>query len=138
LPGGGSIVVKKGATIAGTIRRHVQQVKKAAIVRAIRLGGFRTEAAEAAGIDRATMASWIEKDLEFAGRIAKAEAKLKNEILATNARVAKTDDGIQDRLFYLKTRAGLRERTEPDEVKISGSVDVSIVDGDGKPIKLVK
>lgn len=138
LPGGGSIVVKKGQTIKRTIRRHIQQKKKSAVVRAVARGGFKTEAALAAGIDRATLNKWLETDPAFAGRVAAAEGKLKNQILAVNADVAKTPAGVQDRLFYLKTRAGLREKDGPEEVAIVGPLEVSIVDGDGKAVKLGK
>lgn len=110
----------------------------AKIVREVGKGAFKADAAEAAGIARATFNRWIEEYPDFAARVAAAESKLKNAILAVNAEVAKTPGGVQDRLFYLKTRAGLREKDGPEEVAIVGPLEVSIVDGDGKAVKLGK
>ena len=138
LPDGSVVVVLKGESLKDATARLIRQAKKDCIIASITAGATKIEAAAKASVDRTTLYDWEAKDPAFLAAMVTAEKAGIAEIMEVNKTQAKDPDRVADRLFFLKCRAGYREADKqlPSAAEDDKRpIQVSIVDGDGKPIR---
>lgn len=113
---GGTVKVKiytrKGETARQCQLRHIRQLKKESIKASIARGASKVEAAGAAGVSRDTLYEWMNADAEFAQAVVTIEKNCITNVEGALYVNALKPEGKIDRIFYLKNRAGYRDKTD--------------------------
>lgn len=103
-----------------------------AILKALRNGATRTASAEAVGVHRGTLTTWIERDPAFRSRIEQAEAECELIMTAYVAKAVKEGDIATTRWWLERRRRDDYGKAEKDD-PLKGGLHISIGGSIGNP-----